>query len=140
MFLVLTGNMISTVKELTVWGRNLWVNQKAGATQHLTRTLWDTEVGRYVREGALIVIRWPLQSVLPSGSLTNTDPTFELSLELSASLHAQMLVGSLPTQGTALASGDTVLSQTKLIPTLRLGRWVIHSHRRYGHHYIITNC
>lgn len=49
------------------------------------------------------------------------DPIFEPSLELSASLHAQMLVGSLPTQGAALASADTVLSQTKLIPTLELG-------------------
>lgn len=49
------------------------------------------------------------------------DPIFEPSLELSASHHAQMLVGSLPTQGAALASADTVLSQTKLIPTLGLG-------------------
>ena len=86
MFLVLTGNPTSAVSELTVWRRSGWVNQEVGATQGMTGMLWDTEAARCVREGALIIIGQPVQSVLQSGSLTNMDPTFELSLELSASL------------------------------------------------------
>lgn len=68
MFLVLTGNTTSTIKELIVWGRNLRVNQKVGATQHMSRMLWDTEAGGCVREGALIITSPPLQSVLGLGA------------------------------------------------------------------------
>lgn len=63
--------------------------------------------------------------MLHSGCLTNMDTIFELFPELSPSLHPQVLVRSLPKEGTALASGDTVQNQTKLISALKMGRWVI---------------
>lgn len=65
------------------------------------------------------------QSMLHSGCLTNMDPIFELFPENSPSLHPQVLVMSLPKEGTALTSGDTVRNKTKLISALKMGRWVI---------------
>lgn len=119
--------MDSTTKELPTYGRNLEVNRKVSAIQHILYLRHDWSAGGIlrqagvigsptgVREGTLISTGWPLGSTLQSLELTNMDHIFELTLEFSPSLYPRMLIRSLPIQGTAPASSDTVLKQAKLI-------------------------